>query len=133
MQTSLSYKTLRTQVPGKSQQSVVLHLVGRLSEWDAELNFYHRLLTWSLLSCKEEDRPEIEALLVRIDRLRNVDLPALRAQVELARMALSPTFTHFRAEFMSLRTRSDYFDQKLRDCKSSIFKGLSHLIRVEIW
>ena len=41
----------------------------------SEVNFYHKLLSWCLFSCREQQRPEIENLRVELEPLRNADLP----------------------------------------------------------
>lgn len=124
---------LRTKALRPSHRLALGDLTKQLSNWEAETNFYHRLLTWSLLGCNEADRPAIEAFLVQVNRLRSTDLPTLKTQLAFAQTALEPTLNRARPETLALRARFNQFDHELQDLKLRIFANLSHFSRVEIW
>lgn len=124
---------LRTKALRPSHRLALGDLAQQLSNWEAETNFYHRLLTWSLLGCKETDRPSIEAFLAQVNRLRSADLPTLKTQLGFMQAALEPASEPVRPDTFALRARFNHVEQKLQALKLHIFEGFPRFGRVEIW
>lgn len=133
MGTIFASTVLRTKAPLALQKPVVCDLTDRMSNWEAEVNFYHRLLTWSLFSCREADRLKIEAFLAQVNRLRSVDLPALKEQLRFVQIRLDHALNQAWQETNVLRERFNNFDQNLQQLKLRIFCGFPQCNRVEIW
>lgn len=135
MGTIFASTALRTKAPLALHKPVICDLAKEMSNWEVEINFYHRLLTWSLFSCREEDRYDIEILLARLNNLRSCDLPALKEKLGLlpSGLDLDRTFNRNGQETAALRVRFDHFEQNLQRLKSKIFQAFPPFCRVEIW
>lgn len=95
----------------------------------SEVNFYHKLLSWCLFSCREEQRPEIENLREAVAHLRNAELPVLfdnlkhlagiKDQGELTPPPVQYQFQHIDDAFQAL--------------KSKIQRGFGEFTHICIW
>ncbi len=108
------------------QKPLAFRMEKQLSIWKEEISFYERLLGLCLLSCKEEHQSEIETLVAQFHIMGQVDLPALKEQ-------LNQSFQPGYRETAGFRECFYAFDQNLDKLKSKIFRGFSHFGRVQIW
>ncbi len=115
----------RIATPFTLQKSVVYSLSVQMSNWEEEANFYHRLLIWCLLSCKEKDRPDIEVLIAQLDELLASYRATLKEGATCAPVNPSGT-TEIRDLFY-------YFDQRLQQLKAKVFHDFPKFGRVQIW
>jgi hypothetical protein len=103
--------------------------------WTEEVNFYHRLLSWSLLSCADDTKNEVRSLLYHLSQFRDVELPVLKADLEaLNRNAqgrpvqMNPELNHF-----TLQNHFERVETALLAVKQQIFQCSNEFIRVRIW
>jgi len=97
-----------------------------MSIWKEEISFYERLLGLCLLSCKEEYRMEIETLVTQFHTMGQIDLLALKEQLNHSIQPEHKETAGFREYFYA-------FEQKLDELKSIVFRRFSHFGRVQIW
>lgn len=116
--------------PGFSQT-----LESNISRFAEEVNFYYQLLSWSLFSCKEDQRNTIENLRAEVERFRNFDLPALSENLNrLARetdagVAKSGSFD----SVAQVYHRFQNIDRAFSALKLQIQRRFHHFTHINIW
>lgn len=116
--------------PGFSQT-----LESNISRFGEEVNFYYQLLSWSLFSCKEDQRNTIENLRAEVERFRNFDLPALSENLNrLARetdagVAKSGSFD----SVAQVYHRFQNIDRAFSALKLQIQRRFHHFTHINIW
>ena len=116
-----------------NQRAVLYSPEIQLSMWEDELKFYHRLLTWWLLSCLEEDKPAIEALNVQLNELRERNFLALKENSGLKQFGAGHTYFLGTQVTTDLHDTYYHFEQRLNSFKAKIFKGFMQFGHVQIW
>ncbi len=125
MEAAFATASQSIETPFTLQKSVVYSLSVQMSIWEDEADFYNRLLIWCLLSCKEEDRPKIEALIAQLDELQASYQAAIKEGAAYAPAKLSGT--------ADVRDLFYYFDQGLQQLKAKVFHDFPKFGRVQIW
>jgi hypothetical protein len=133
MGTMTTAAALFSETPPALQKPVVYPLENQITLWENEVNFYHRVLTWCLLSCEEEDRAGLDALIGQLGVLRTCDLPALKEKLGFLQVQPSNNASRVGSETTELRDSFYYFDQNLHKLKLKIFQGFPRFGRVQIW
>jgi hypothetical protein len=109
----------------KTPKSLVYSINHQISIWEEEISFFHKLLTCCLYSCKEEQRLKIECLKLQLDKLRLIDLPKIKGNIEQNNRNLDQNDSEAAIYY--------FFDQNLSKVKTSIFQGFSGFCHVQIW
>jgi len=116
--------------PGFSQT-----LESNISRVAEEVNFYYQLLSWSLFSCKEDQRNTIENLRTEVERFRNFDLPALSENLNRlvretdAGVAKTGSFD----SAAQVYHRFQHIDRAFSALKLQIQRRFHHFTHINIW
>ncbi|MBK7937167.1 MAG: hypothetical protein IPJ82_08730 [Lewinellaceae bacterium] len=117
--------------PGFSQT-----LESTISRFAEEVNFYYQLLSWSLFSCKEDQRNTIENLRTEVDRFRNFDLPALSENLNRLIRGATDAGVEKPGSFDSVVQvyhRFQHIDRAFSALKLQIQRRFHHFAHVNIW
>ncbi len=105
----------------------------QLAMWAEEVRFYRNLLAWWLLNCKEENRPEIESIMVQLNDLQEFDLPSSKEKIGIVQRQGGNNHSRAWRSMATLRDSFYYFEQKLNNLKLKIFEGFTRFGHVQIW
>ena len=110
-------------------------LESKIATAAAEMDFYHKLLSWLLFSCHEDKRHAIETFRKELADLRSGAFTALREGIErLKREAqgeMGPPDLHW--DIAYLQVYFHHTDEAFQIFKSRIHQGFSDFTRVCIW
>lgn len=110
-------------------------LESRLADVEAEMEFYHKLLSWLLFSCEEEKRHTIETYRAALADLRNGRFSALSEGLErLKNERRSRVEEHdLFADLAHLQLYFNHVNGALYSLKSKIQRDFSDFTHVCIW
>ncbi len=99
-----------------------------------ELDFYHRLLKWLLMNCRDDQQRTIEALQQEIEALRDIELSALTSTLHRIKNGENdPSKPDLIVSLTRLQSWMFDIEGAFQALRSKIQEGFSKFIRVRIW
>lgn len=110
-------------------------LESKIAAVESEMNFYHKLLSWLLLSCHEEKRRVIESFRNELADLREGSFSQIQSGFKgLQSVAKGETGQlEVNADIDNLLMYFQFADGTLQSLKSRIQQGFSDFTHVCIW
>lgn len=124
-----SAKTISTPLP------IIAALEAKIAIAGDEMDFYQKLLSWLLFSCREEKRHIVEKLRADLADLRNGGFSVLLEGLATLKNELQNEMGHPDL-FMDLAHLQLYFnhiDGALQSLKSKIHRGFGDFTHIRIW
>ena len=110
-------------------------LESKIAAAAAEIDFYHKLLSWLLFSCHEDKRHAIETFRKELSDLRNGGFSAVRKGLErLKREAQGETGQpDLNSDIAYLQVYFNHTDRSFQSLKSKIHERFGDFTHVCIW
>jgi hypothetical protein len=110
-------------------------LESKIAAAAAEMDFYHKLLSWLLFSCHEDKRHTIETFKRELADLRSGGFSALREGLERLKNEAQGEMGQpdLNSDIAYLRVYLNHTEVALQSLKSRIHRGFSDFIHVCIW
>jgi hypothetical protein len=127
------------RIQSASQMPVERYAVNRpldskIALISGEIDFYHQLLRWLLMNCRDDQQKAIEALQQELEALKDTEIPALTATLHRIKNGENdPSKPDLIVSPTHLQSWAYDIEGAFHALRSKIQEGFGKFIRVRIW